>query len=133
MAACDAGKMLLFIRSILWDLGIPQQAATIMYEDNDACTAMANAQKPTTRTRHMDIRYFALADWVEQDLMLLERVHTAINIADHMTKILDRTLFYRHVDYIMGHIPPQYSPCYSTYSKQSMSTPTMDHTMEIWL
>ena len=130
MATCDAGKMLLFIRSILWDLGIPQQAATIMYEDNDACTAMANAQKPTTRTRHMDISYFALADWVEQDLMLLERVHTAINIADHMTKILDRTLFYRHVDYIMGHIPPQYSPCYTTYSKQSTPTSSMDLTIE---
>ena len=61
--------MILFIRSILWDLGIPQQAATVMYEDNDVCTAMANAQKPTTQTRHMDIRYFALADWVECDIM----------------------------------------------------------------
>jgi KUP system potassium uptake protein len=74
MAACDAGKMILFIRSILWDLGVPQQAATVIYEDNDACTAMANAKKPTTRTstRHMDIRYFALSDWVEMDLMRLE-------------------------------------------------------------
>ena len=34
MAACDAGKMVLFIRSILWDLGIPQQAAAnVLYED----------------------------------------------------------------------------------------------------
>ncbi|KAL7474000.1 hypothetical protein ACHAW6_000003 [Cyclotella cf. meneghiniana] len=47
--------MILFISSILWDLGILQQAAMIMYEDNDACTMMANVQKPTTRTRHMDI------------------------------------------------------------------------------
>jgi hypothetical protein len=30
MAACDAGKMILFVRSIMWDLGIPQQAATIL-------------------------------------------------------------------------------------------------------
>eukprot|EP00804_Cyclotella_cryptica_P026909 CCRYP_019596-RA/>CCRYP_019596-RA protein AED:0.30 eAED:0.30 QI:0/0/0/1/0/0/2/0/225 len=74
MAACNTGKMILFIRSILWDLGIPQQAATILYEDNDACTAMANAQKPTTRTRHMDIRYFA-GEWVEHDLMILERIN----------------------------------------------------------
>jgi hypothetical protein len=47
MAAYDAGKMILFVRSILWDLGIPQESATILYEDNDACTAMGNAQKPT--------------------------------------------------------------------------------------
>eukprot|EP00804_Cyclotella_cryptica_P030736 CCRYP_009176-RA/>CCRYP_009176-RA protein AED:0.05 eAED:-0.06 QI:0/-1/0/1/-1/1/1/0/645 len=125
MAACDTGKMILFIRSILWDLGIPQQAATILYEDNDACTAMANAQKPTTRTRHMDIRYFALAEWVEHDIMILERIHTSINLADHMTKVLDRTLFYRHVDYIMGHIPPLYSPCYTTSTTTPSPSPSI--------
>jgi hypothetical protein len=56
--------------------------------------AMANAQKSITRTRHMDIRYFALLEWVECDLVILERIHTAVNEADHLTKILDRTLFY---------------------------------------
>jgi hypothetical protein len=47
MAAYETGKMILFVRSILWDLGIPQEAATVLYDDNDACTAMGNAQKPT--------------------------------------------------------------------------------------
>ncbi len=46
-----------------------QEAATTLYEDNDACTAMGNAQKPTTRTRHMDIKYFSICEWVERDLM----------------------------------------------------------------
>eukprot|EP00970_Alexandrium_tamarense_P016383 scaffold6418_cov269-Alexandrium_tamarense.AAC.1 len=63
MAASDGGKMSLYIRSVLYDLGIPQWAAHELYEDNDACNAMANAGKPTTRTRHMDIRYHALRDW----------------------------------------------------------------------
>ena len=43
MAAYDTGKMILFVRSVLWDLDIPQEAATVLYEDNDACTAMGNA------------------------------------------------------------------------------------------
>jgi hypothetical protein len=94
MVTCDARKMMLFICSILWDLNIPQKAASVLYEDNDPCTTVTNAQKPTRRTRHMDIRYFALSDWVERDLIILERIHTAINRADHFTKILDRTLFY---------------------------------------
>ncbi len=59
-AACDTGKMILFVQSVLWDLNIPQKAATLLYEHNDACTAMGNAQKPTQRTRHMDIKYFSL-------------------------------------------------------------------------
>jgi hypothetical protein len=114
MAACDTGKTILYIRSILWDLNIPQEAATLLYEDNDGCTAMGNAQKPTTRTRHIDIKYFALCDWVERDLMILERIDTSINIADHLTKALQPTLFHRHADFLLGHIPPTYSPVYSS-------------------
>ena len=62
MGASDFGKVILYCRSILWDLGVPQDAATLLYEDNDACTDMANAQKPTTRTRHMDIKYNVLCE-----------------------------------------------------------------------
>jgi hypothetical protein len=112
MAACDVSRMSLFIRSILWDLDIPQEAATIAYKDNDGCTAMGNAQKPTARTRHIDIKYFALCDWVERDLIRLERIDTSINISDHLTKSLTRILFHRHADYLLGHIPPKYSPVY---------------------
>jgi hypothetical protein len=126
MAAYDTGKMILYVRSILWDLDIPQEAATVMHEDNDACTAMGNAQKPTTRTRHMDIKYFLLCDWVERDLMHLERVDTKINMADMFTKSLPRQLFYRHADYLLGHIPPKYSPVYTslvgTYSDANLDT-----------
>jgi hypothetical protein len=47
MAACDLGKMILFVQSIRWDLNVPQEAATLSYKDNDSFTAMGNAQKPT--------------------------------------------------------------------------------------
>jgi hypothetical protein len=112
MSAYFTGKMILFIRSVLWDLDIPQEAATLLYKDNDACTAMANAQKSTPRTRHMDIKYFSLSEWVKRDLMLLERIDTSINLADHFTKSLQPALFHRHADFILGHIPPAYLPVY---------------------
>jgi hypothetical protein len=112
MLAYYTGKMILFLRSVLWDLGLPQEAATLLYEDNDACMAMANAQKPTPRTCHMDIKYFSLSEWVEHDLMLLERIDTLINLADHFTKGLQTALFHCHGDFILGHIPPAYSPVY---------------------
>ncbi len=69
MAAYNTGKMILFICSVLWDLEILQKAATVLYKDNDACTAMGNVQKPTSRTRHMDIKHFSICEWVERDLM----------------------------------------------------------------
>jgi hypothetical protein len=45
--ACDAGKMILFFRSLLNDLGFDQPHATILYEDNNGALMMANAQQPT--------------------------------------------------------------------------------------
>jgi hypothetical protein len=114
MAAYDTGKMILFIRSVIWDLNIPQEAATVLFEANDGCTAMGNAQKPTSRTRHMDIKYFSLCEWVERNLMLLERINTSINMSDHMTKGLHTTLFHCRADFILGHVPPIYSPVYES-------------------
>ena len=85
------------------------------YEDNDACTSMANADKPTPRTRHMDIKYKVLCQWVEQDLIRLERIATSQNVADIFTKILGPLLFRRHCDYLMGRVPPRYSACYRQF------------------
>ena len=128
MEASDAGRMCLYCRSILWDLGIPQEAATVLYEDNDGATAMANAGKPTSRSRHIDIKYYALQEWVERDLMILQRIDTSLNMADHYTKPLPRILFYRHNDYNMGRVPPTYSPkyldCLRVYTADNKKTTT---------
>ena len=72
MAAGDAGKMVLYVHSILYDLCIPRTASSILYAGNDGVNAMANNGKSTTRTRHMDIRYFVTCDWVKRDLILLQ-------------------------------------------------------------
>ena len=124
MAACNTGKMILFIRSVLWDLRIPQEVATLLYEDSNACTAMGNAQKPTPRTRHIDINYFSLCEWVERDLVILDRIDTSINMADQLTKALQPILFHWHADFLLGHIPPMYSPLYhsivGTYTNHSI-------------
>lgn len=109
-AACDAAKMILFFRSLLDDLGIAQQQSTILYEDNNGALMMANAQQPTRRTRHMDIKKFALLDWVERDLLTLHSIKTTDNTADTMTKALGRQRFFRHSDTLMGRrIPTRFA------------------------
>ena len=65
MGASDYGCMILFVRSILWDIRVHQHAATILYKDINACIAMTMAQKPTPRTCHMDIKYHVLVKWIE--------------------------------------------------------------------
>ena len=73
---------------------------------------MANAQQPTRRTRHMDLKHFAVLDWVERDLVTFQRINTTDNYADPMTKSLGRQLHYRHNDYILGKIIPKYAAAY---------------------
>jgi hypothetical protein len=115
MCASDFGQVLLFVRSVLWDIEVPQAAASILYKDNNACIAMAMAQKPTPRIWHMDIKYHVLIKRVEWDLLQLEQIDTSMNLADHFTKQLGHTLFHRHVDYILGKVPPTYSCAFDRF------------------
>ncbi len=127
IAACDAGKMILFFRSILEDLGVPQQTATVLYEDNNGALMMANAQQPTRRTRHMDIKYFSLLDWVERDMTILQGISTHDNAADAMTKFLPQQLFYRHMDTYMGkRIPKHITDRTSSSVQKNPLNPLMD-------
>ena len=109
IAACEAAKAILYVRSILNDIGISQDSATTLYEDNQGALLMANSGQPTKRTRHMDTKYFAIQHWVDIDLLTLKRVGTTDNESDAMTKNLGRTLFYRHLDYMMGKVIPEYA------------------------
>ena len=122
MQAAVFGRMMLYCRSVMWDLDIPQYAANIGYEDTEACTMMAMAQKPTPRTQHIDIKHQALCQWVEQDLVKLEKVDTTRNMADIYTKQLGQLLFRRHCDYLMGRVPPSYSVIHETLRERCRPT-----------
>ena len=58
----------------------------------------------------MDIRYSAICDWVERDLLVLDYIHTSKNLADNFTKPLGRIDCHLHADYILGHVPPTHAP-----------------------
>ena len=98
--------MALDVRSILHNIGIQQEHATLLYEDNLGAYLMADAHQPTKRTHHMDICYFSLLDWVEQDMIELEPIGTTNNGADMFTKGLNRTMLHKHRDNIMDNISP---------------------------
>jgi hypothetical protein len=50
---------------------MPQDAATILFIDNNGALMMGNAQQPTRRTRHLDLKKFAILDWIQRDLMVM--------------------------------------------------------------
>ena len=50
MQSSDCGQGIFYTRSVLYNLGVPQDAKTVAYEDNDATLLLANVQKPTPCT-----------------------------------------------------------------------------------
>jgi hypothetical protein len=68
----------------------------ILRVNNNGALLMANAQQPTKRTHHINIKHFAILDRVEQDLLILHSISTHDNAADAMTKPLMKPLFYCH-------------------------------------
>ena len=109
IAAADAGKMILYTRSILEQVGLPQYEATVIFEDNQGALLMAQAGKPTKKTRHVEIKHFTIQQWTELDLLKFKHIRTSINSSDSFTKATARTLFYRHMDYTMGRKVPEYT------------------------
>ena len=90
VAVYDAAKMAIYLRSLLDEIGIPQIHATMIYEDNTGALMMANAGQPTRRTRHMDIRYFAIQDWVEDE----ENDELTVNVDCVLCFLLDYSTFF---------------------------------------
>jgi hypothetical protein len=88
LTAVTASKMAKFLRWILIELGLPQSDATRLYKDNAATIMMANAKRPTERSRHVDIQNVALQQWVQNNDALLKHVNGTINPSDAMTKAL---------------------------------------------
>ena len=107
-ALTDTGKLVLYVRMVLSDLGIDQNDATSIYEDNRGCLQMTQALKPTKRTRHVETKYFAILHWVQTDQLKIKKINTSDNASDVLTKATGKVLFYRHNATLMGKRKPSY-------------------------
>ncbi len=80
VAASDTGKNgILYIRSLLHELDYPQSNPTQLLIDNRGAFHMVHSQAPTKRTRHVNIRYFALLQWQQLDFIKVIPVSTDHN------------------------------------------------------
>ena len=131
IAAAEAGKNILYLRTILSEIGIPQHQASVLFEDNQGALLMGQAGQPTKRTKHIDVKHFAIQSWVERDLITFRRINTSDNSADALTKATPRTLFYRHNNHIMGRIIPEYVKFVSQQDKVIPTTYSNNHQIKL--
>jgi hypothetical protein len=96
-----AVKSAQYLRSILNQLGLNQRSATLIYVDNLAAIMMANAGKPTERSRHIGVQYFALLQWVKDGDVLLVHVAGTCNPSDALTNPLGWIIHHGHCYRVM--------------------------------
>jgi len=94
MAAASAVKEAVWLRYLLADLGIPVDGPVPMLTDNQACLAFLRDHTTSPRAKHIDIRYHAAREKVEEGIVSFEYLRTAEMIADILTKALPAPKFH---------------------------------------
>ena len=73
---------------MLTELGFPQSAATVLYEDNQACVTMINNHAVTGSNRHFCVKMSWLRAQKRDGIVVFTYVASKNNVADILTKIL---------------------------------------------
>ena len=104
IAAHSAAKAARYLRFLLFELGYEQSEPTPIYIDNISALQIINDNtSPTERTCHIDIRYFAIQDWRENQDILMFHIPGVVNPSDGLTKPVGYVLHAQHCRQIMGH------------------------------
>ena len=106
--ACNAAKSVKYIRSILKHLGFNIPSPIPIYEDNAGTITVSNNERATKRLRYVDLKHFAILDWVQAGDLVLKPIATSDNLSDELTKLLRHQLHYRYADTLLGKRPPSY-------------------------
>ena len=95
--------MILTGLNLLIDQGYDIPPVTVYQDNQAAIRLMENGFTSSSRTRHIDIRYFFIKDRIENGDVKIEYLHTKQMIADFLTKPLVGELFYRLRDLLLGY------------------------------
>lgn len=92
IALAHCTREVLFIRQLLSELGYEQEETSI-FEDNQACIAIAENPTQHSRTKHIDVRYHFIREHVRAKHIALKYVMSKENVADTFTKGLGKDHF----------------------------------------
>ena len=85
-------------------MGINVALPMKIYEDNQSYIQIADNPVSQRRTRHMDIRYHFVRDYIQDGYVTLKYCPTAQMLADIMTKVMPRPTFHKLRNKIIGDV-----------------------------
>ena len=85
-------KVAVGIRNVFMEMGF-KMGKIVLYGDNQGAISLADAQRVTKRSKHIEVRYHWIRAQVEQGIVDLQYVSTNEQVADCLTKPLGKTKF----------------------------------------
>ena len=76
-----------------------------MHCDNQAALAIIKNPICSSKTKHVELRYHLVRDYVTRKLLKFQYIPTEENIADIFTKPLDKSIFEKHRDSLLKKPP----------------------------
>ena len=93
MSSTLATTEAIWLRTLLADLGYPQNSPTILHEDNQGSIALARNPSSNARAKHIDVKHHILREHVANGTIDPHYVNTKDNVAEIFTKPLARGPF----------------------------------------
>jgi len=88
MALSEAAKAAAWMRNLYTELGIPVDKPTTIYEDNISTMILAEHGSQHPRTKHIQIRFHRIRDYIKDKEIILEHLETKEMLGDLFTKPL---------------------------------------------
>jgi hypothetical protein len=104
MALCAAAQEGIQLRQLLADLGFKQEGPTVIFDDNQGCVALAQNARGGKRTKHIDVRYHFVRERIECGELKVVYVSTEHQLADLLTKALERVKLERLRERVLGYV-----------------------------
>ena len=101
VSASEASRTIIWYRTILSALGLPQEP-TVLFMDNQTSIRFATEESCTPRRKHINVKYHYIREQILSGLIQPKWIPTAEQLADIFTKPLGRIAFARLRDTIMG-------------------------------
>ena len=93
MAACAAAQESVWLIQLLKELSCELKEPIVLFEDNKACIDYSKNSTNHQRTKHISVRYHFIRDLITDKVLHLQAIPTEENIADILTKPLDKRIF----------------------------------------
>ena len=100
IAVSDAAKEAVWIRKFITVLGVVPsiKSAVPLFCDNNGAIALAKEPRSHQKSKHIERRYHIIRELVGKGNVLVQKVASADNVADPLTKALTQLQLDRHLE-----------------------------------